>query len=249
MCSSGSLLSYETRIILANALPAPLIKHSIPDEIKAGWNYTTGANGEKGKINVWPLDLLSLSLSVEDLFDAPAAEEEIEALLNRLDETVGKVSTQEVLASSQTHGYVPKVLSQRGGGHGLGERTLGMHGSREENKQKQQGGQSMRRNRRWGLTNRIRLGPCKSWGLLRIPGTVSSSTYNLLYKLQDHSIHVLLFLDCSLLSNIRWLIKGLVYLCCALFPSVVQTLPQAPISPESAPYCYSLICSQTGEFQ
>lgn len=73
---------------------------------------------------------LSLSLSVQDLFDAPAAEEEIEALLNRLDETVGKVSTHEVLATSQTHGHVPQVLSQRGGRHGMGKRTLGMHGSK-----------------------------------------------------------------------------------------------------------------------
>lgn len=87
------LLSYETRFILANALAAPLIKHSISDEIKAGWNYTIGANGETGKINVWPLDLLCLSLSVQDLFDAPAAEEEVKALLNWLDEAVGKVSS------------------------------------------------------------------------------------------------------------------------------------------------------------
>lgn len=104
-----------------------------PLQIKAGWNYTLGANGEKGKINVWPLDLLPLSLSVQDLFDAPAAEKEVEALLHRLDATVGKVSSHEVLASSQTHGHVPQVLSQRGGGHGLGKRTLGMHGSGEEN--------------------------------------------------------------------------------------------------------------------
>lgn len=73
--------------------------------------------------------IYSLSVSVQDLFDAPAAEEEIEALLNGLDETVGDVSTQEVLASSKTHGHVSQVLSQRGGGHGLGKRTLRMHGS------------------------------------------------------------------------------------------------------------------------
>lgn len=77
-------------------------------------------------------DHLIYSLSVQDLLDAPAAQEEIEAFLNRLDETVGKVSSQEVLASSQAHGHVPQVLSQRGGGHGLGKRTLGMHGSAEE---------------------------------------------------------------------------------------------------------------------
>lgn len=77
-------------------------------------------------------DHLIYSLSVQDLFDAPAAEEEIEALLDRLDETIGKVSSQEVLASSQTHCHVPQVLPQRGGGHGLGKRTLGMHSSGEE---------------------------------------------------------------------------------------------------------------------
>lgn len=82
---------------------------------------------EKKKINVWPLDLLSGS--VQDLFDAPAAQEEIEALLNRLDKAVGEISTQEVLAPSKTHSHVPKVLSQSGGGHGLGKRTLRMHGS------------------------------------------------------------------------------------------------------------------------
>lgn len=78
-------------------------------------------------------DHLIYSLSVKDLFDAPAAEEEVEALLKRLNKTVGKVSSKEVLASSQTHGHVPQVLSQRGGRHGLGKRTLGMHGSGEEN--------------------------------------------------------------------------------------------------------------------
>lgn len=82
------------------------------------------------KINVWPLDLLSGS--VQDLFDAPAAQEEIQALLNRLDKTVGEISTQEVLAPSKTHSHVPKVLSQSRGGHGLGKRTLRMHGSERE---------------------------------------------------------------------------------------------------------------------
>lgn len=87
---------------------------------------------KQGKICVLPLDIpFFFSLSVQDLFDAPAAEKEIEALLNRLDKTVGKVSSQEVLASSQAHGHVPQVLSQRGGRHGLGKRTLGVHGSAE----------------------------------------------------------------------------------------------------------------------
>lgn len=129
---SGCLLSYETRLILANALPAPPIKHSIPDVIKAGWNYTIGANREKGEnqcLTTW--STLTFSPSVQDLLDAPATEKEIQALLNWLDETVGEVSSQEVLASSQTHGQFPQVLSQRGGGHGLGKRTLGMHGCGE----------------------------------------------------------------------------------------------------------------------
>lgn len=96
--------------------------------------------------------IFSLSVSVQDLFYAPAAEEEIEALLHRLHEIVGKVSTQQVLASSKTHGHVPQVLSYSGGGHGLGKRTLRMHGSVGEHKQKQQG-QSL---------VRLRLGLCSS---------------------------------------------------------------------------------------
>lgn len=109
-----------------------------------------------------------------------------------------------------------------------------------KNKQRQQGGQSITRNSQRGLTNEIRLGLCNSWGLLRIPGTVSSSTYNLLYKVQATSVHILLFLDCSLLSNIRWLIKGLVYLCCALFPLCcivphTQTLPLGSNNPWISP--------------
>lgn len=54
--------------------------------------------------------VLSLSPSVKDLLYTPAAEEEIKTLLNRLDETVGKIPTQEVLAPSETHGHVPQVL-------------------------------------------------------------------------------------------------------------------------------------------
>lgn len=71
----------------------------------------------------------TLFRSVQDLFDAPAAEDEVKALLDRLDETICKVSSQEVLASSQAHGHVSQVLSQRGGGQGLGKRTLGVHAS------------------------------------------------------------------------------------------------------------------------
>lgn len=84
---------------------------------------------EKKKKSMFDHLIYLLSVSIQDLFDAPAAEEEIEALLNGLDETVGEVSTQEVFASSQAHGHVPQVLSQGGGGHGLGKRTLRMHGS------------------------------------------------------------------------------------------------------------------------
>lgn len=240
---SGKLLTYETRLILANALPAPLIKHSISDEIKAGWNYTIGANGETEE-NQWPLDLLSPSLSVQDLFDAPAAEEEIQALLNWLNETVGKVSSQEVLASSEAHGHVPQVLSQRGGGHGLGKRALGLHCSGEgrgEIRQKQDGGQLMRTG---GEVWQIGLDPAhaNSWDLLRVAGTVCSSTYNLLYELRVAFVHILCFLDSSLLSNIHWLIKGLVYLRCAVFPSFVYHHSPthslwALTIPESAPFC------------
>lgn len=75
--------------------------HSLLNKKKLALWEPMGVNGKK-KINVWPL-----SGSVQDLFDAPAAQEEIEALLDRLDKTVGKISTQEVLAPSETHGHVP----------------------------------------------------------------------------------------------------------------------------------------------
>lgn len=91
---------------------------------------TLGAKGQSWKkniINVWSRD--PLSDSVQDFFDAPAAEQEIQAFLHRLDEAVGKVATQEVLASSQTHSHVPEMLSQSRGGHGLWKRTLRMHDS------------------------------------------------------------------------------------------------------------------------
>lgn len=112
------------RIHTCLCLPS-LVSHSILDQVKAGWNYTKGAKEKKNKINGWPCDLLSDS--VQDFFDAPAAEQEIQALLHRLDEAVGKVATQQVLSSSQTHNHVPKMLSQGGGGHGLGKRTLRVH--------------------------------------------------------------------------------------------------------------------------
>lgn len=54
----------------------------------------------------------------------------------------------------------------------------GRWGCMAPNEQSQQGEQLMRRNRRF------RPSLCNSWGLLRIRGTVSSSTYNLLYKLR-----------------------------------------------------------------
>lgn len=123
-----------------------------------------------------------MSVSVQDLFDAPAAEEEIQALLDWLNEAVGKVATQEVLASSQTHSHVPKVLSQRGRGHGLGKRTLGVH----------------------GCARKIRSDlACASAGVCSVSRCPAASfTYNLLQKHGDASIHVLLLPDCSMLLNI-----------------------------------------------
>lgn len=72
--------------------------------------------------------LSSLHPSVQDLLNAPAAEEEVEALFQGLDEAIGDVSSQEILASSQAQGHVAQVLAQ-GGGHGLGKRSLGVHGA------------------------------------------------------------------------------------------------------------------------
>lgn len=97
--------------------------------------------------------IYSLSPSVQDLLDAPAAEEEVQALLDRLYETIGKVSSQEVLASSQSHGHVPQVLSQGGGRHGLGKRTLRMHGSRVA---KEQPGSGNREGKRWSMRGKRR---------------------------------------------------------------------------------------------
>lgn len=75
-------------------------------------------------------------LSVQNLFDAPAAQEEVQTLLHGADESMRHVSSQEVLASAQAHGHVTQALPQRGGqalpqrgGHGLRQRTLGMHAS------------------------------------------------------------------------------------------------------------------------
>ena len=55
-----------TKFILANAL---LIKHSISDEIKDGWNYTTGANGDTGNNQCIPTwSTLSQSVSPGSLW-------------------------------------------------------------------------------------------------------------------------------------------------------------------------------------
>lgn len=62
-----------------------------------------------------------------DLFDAPTTEEKIQALFDRLNKTIGKVSPQEVLPSPQTHGHVLQALSQRGGRHSLGKWALRVH--------------------------------------------------------------------------------------------------------------------------
>lgn len=121
--------------------------------------------------------------SVQDLLDTPAAEQEIQALLHRLDEAVGKVATQEALASSQTHRHVPKMLSQSGRGHGLGKRTLGVHGSAGRIS-----------------SDQLRPGLGCSWGLLSVPA--ASFTYNLPQERAGASIHVLLLLDCSVHLNI-----------------------------------------------
>lgn len=106
--------------------------------------------------------IYSISMSVQDLFDAPAAEEKIETLFHRLDKTVGKISSQEVLASSKTHCYVPQVLSQRGGRHGLGKRTLRMHGSSEEKEQSEGGNKQGRQAGRTKLVEQLRSSPY-SW--------------------------------------------------------------------------------------
>jgi len=67
-------------------------------------------------------------LSVQNLFDAPAAQAEVQTLLHGADESIRHVSSQEVLAAAQAHGHVTQALPQRGG-HGLRQRTLGMHAS------------------------------------------------------------------------------------------------------------------------
>lgn len=63
---------------------------------------------------------------VQDLFDAPAAEQKVEALFKRLDNSIGHISSQQVLAMAHPQSCISQVLAQWGG-HGLGERTLWVH--------------------------------------------------------------------------------------------------------------------------
>ena len=71
--------------------------------------------------------------SVQDLFNAPAAEQKVEALFQRLDDSVGNVPSQEVLSPAKAKSSVSQVLPQ-GGGHGLGQGPLWVHleGAEEE---------------------------------------------------------------------------------------------------------------------
>lgn len=73
---------------------------------KTDGSYTVGANASKWKQKI-KINVRPRSGSVQNLLDAPAAQEEIQALFDRLDKTVGEISTQEVLAPSETHGHVP----------------------------------------------------------------------------------------------------------------------------------------------
>lgn len=135
--------------------------------------------------------MLSFSLSVQDLFNAPATEQKIKALFERLEETIAKASSQGVFALSQTHGQVPQALPQRCRGHGLGKRTLGMHGSRRQLAHK-------RGKRKMSLTNTIGLSVSSSWDLLHVTTTFVSSIYNLLHKVLVASIQRQRFLCSSL---------------------------------------------------
>lgn len=69
---------------------------------------------------------ISSCASVQDLFDAPAAEQEVEALFKRLDDTVGNVASKQVLAPTEAEHSISQVLPQRGG-HGLGQGALRVH--------------------------------------------------------------------------------------------------------------------------
>lgn len=195
------------------------------------------------------------SPSIQDLFDAPAAEEEIEALLNRLNETVGKVSSQEVLAPAETHGHVPQVLSQGGGGHGLGKRTLGMHCSGEERgviKQKQEGGQSMKTG---GEVWQIGLDPAHATAeicsVFPAPSAPLLITSYVNHRLPPFTSCVFQTLPCFQ-TFAGWL-KALFTFAVYCSPLLCITTPPhslwALTIPESAPFCCSLVCSQTGEFQ
>ncbi|KAI7806611.1 putative lens epithelial cell protein LEP503, partial [Triplophysa rosa] len=60
---------------------------------------------------------------VQDLFDAPATEQEVQALFERLDNPIGYISSQQILAMAHPQGRISQVLAQRGW-HGMGLRAL-----------------------------------------------------------------------------------------------------------------------------
>lgn len=56
--------------------------------------------------------LFYLSFSVQDLFDAPAAEQEVEALFKRLDSSIRHISSQDAFATAHPHGCISQVSAQ-----------------------------------------------------------------------------------------------------------------------------------------
>lgn len=65
-------------------------------------------------------------VSVQDLFNAPAAEQEVKTLFERLDDPVGNVPSQQVLPMAKTVCQVSQILPQWGR-HSLGQGPRRVH--------------------------------------------------------------------------------------------------------------------------
>lgn len=65
-------------------------------------------------------------LLVQDLFNAPATEQEVQTLFERLGDPIGYISPKQILATAHPQGRISQVLAQRGW-HGMGLRSLGVH--------------------------------------------------------------------------------------------------------------------------
>lgn len=85
----------------------------------------TAGKTHKIKHNSHILDSLSF-VSVQDLFNAPAAEQEVKTLFQRLDDPIGNVASQQVLTMAKSICQVSQILAQWAR-HSLRQGALRMH--------------------------------------------------------------------------------------------------------------------------